>query len=82
MRPYERRRDGEVAGTVGNTAPSFPVSRDNENAPPDAGLQAAAPPVLGAAYLSPFEAAPVVEERAGADRHFGPQPRYALRWAR
>ena len=62
VRPYERRRDGEVAGTVGNTAPSFPVSRDNENAPPDAGLQAAAPPVLGAAYLSPFEAAPVVEE--------------------
>jgi len=65
VRPYERRRDGEVAGTVGNTAPSFPVSRDNENAPPDAGFQAAAPPVLGAAYLSPFEAAPVVQERAG-----------------
>ena len=66
VRPYERRRDGEVAGTVGNAAPSFPVSRDMENAPPDAGLQAAGPPVLGAAYLSPFEPAPVVQERPAA----------------
>ena len=51
VRPYERRRDGEVAGTVGNAAPSFPVSRDIETTLPDAGYQAAAPPVLGAAYL-------------------------------
>ena len=26
MRPYERRRSGELAGTVGSTSPSFPVS--------------------------------------------------------
>jgi hypothetical protein len=45
MQPYERRRDGEVAGTVGSTVPSFPVVRSSE---PDAywsGIrQAAAPP--------------------------------------
>ncbi|MEO7791565.1 MAG: hypothetical protein ABIX28_18530, partial [Vicinamibacterales bacterium] len=63
VRPYERRRDGEVAGTVGNAAPSFPVSRDTEATGPDAGYQAAAPPVLGAAYLSPFDPDPVVPER-------------------
>ena len=26
MRPYERRRSGELAGTVGSTTPSFPVA--------------------------------------------------------
>jgi hypothetical protein len=26
VRPYERRRDGELAGTVGSSAPSFPVA--------------------------------------------------------
>jgi hypothetical protein len=30
MRPYERRRDGELAGTVGNRTPSFPTVRDGE----------------------------------------------------
>src|SRR4030095_9199989 len=30
LQPYERRRDGDVAGTVGSTAPSFPVTRDVE----------------------------------------------------
>ena len=63
VRPYERRRDGDVAGTVGNTAPSFPVSRDIEATLPDAGYQAAAPPVLGASYISAFDPAPVVAER-------------------
>ena len=28
MRPYERRREGELAGTVGSRAPSFPIQRD------------------------------------------------------
>jgi hypothetical protein len=46
MQPYERRREGDVAGTVGNSAPSFPVDRDIEATPPDAGLQAAGPPDL------------------------------------
>lgn len=30
MRPYERRREGEIAGTVGSRAPSFPVQRDGD----------------------------------------------------
>lgn len=31
MRPYERKRDGELAGTVGSRTPSFPVGRDGES---------------------------------------------------
>jgi hypothetical protein len=30
MRPYERRRQGELAGTVGSRTPGFPVQRDVE----------------------------------------------------
>jgi hypothetical protein len=30
MRPYERRREGELTGTVGNRVPSFPIDRDAE----------------------------------------------------
>lgn len=30
MRPYERRRDGELAGTVGSRTPSFPIRRDSD----------------------------------------------------
>lgn len=30
VRPYERRREGELAGTVGSRTPSFPVQRDGE----------------------------------------------------
>jgi hypothetical protein len=30
MRPYERRRAGELAGTVGSRTPSFPIERDVE----------------------------------------------------
>ena len=51
MQPYERRREGEKAGTVGTSAPSFPVARDTESAPPDAGLQAPAPPFAGSPAL-------------------------------
>jgi hypothetical protein len=48
MQPYERRRDGELAGTVGSSAPSFPVALASDWGPDDAtfGLQAAAPPRL------------------------------------
>ena len=52
MQPYERRRAGDVAGTVGSTTPSFPVvlpaEQDDEAA--RAGLtyyQAPMPPMLG-----------------------------------
>jgi hypothetical protein len=30
MRPYERRREGPLAGTVGSRAPSFPIQRDGD----------------------------------------------------
>jgi hypothetical protein len=30
MRPYERRRAGQLAGTVGSRTPSFPIERDVE----------------------------------------------------
>lgn len=50
MQPYERRRSGELAGTVGSSAPSFPV----ENAAEAEGtdwrmLRAAGPPIAGVA---------------------------------
>jgi hypothetical protein len=45
MQPYERRRDGELAGTAGSTTPSLPgVSTSEDNA--DRSPQAAAPPTL------------------------------------
>jgi hypothetical protein len=50
MHPYERRREGDVAGTVGSVTPSFPVVRPVEQAGmmdylPGAGMvQAQAPP--------------------------------------
>jgi hypothetical protein len=30
MRPYERRREGELVGTVGSRTPSFPIQRDGD----------------------------------------------------
>jgi hypothetical protein len=30
LRPYERRREGALAGTIGNRMPSFPIQRDGE----------------------------------------------------
>lgn len=43
MRPYERRRAGELAGTVGSTAPSFPVRLPAETRDPEP-PRAPAPP--------------------------------------
>jgi hypothetical protein len=50
MQPYERRRAGEMAGTVGSSAPSFPVDRDHEATMPDTGLQAMGSPVAREFY--------------------------------
>ena len=44
LQPYERRRAGELAGTVGSTAPSFPVARDVEGT--SGLLQAPGPPSM------------------------------------
>jgi hypothetical protein len=49
MQPYERRREGELAGTAGSTTPSFPVQTASEQYRP-AGVpgiaQAAGPPTF------------------------------------
>jgi hypothetical protein len=48
MQPYERRRAGDIAGTVGSTAPSFPVVLPAEEANRDefgVTLQAQGPPM-------------------------------------
>lgn len=50
MQPYERRRDGDLAGTTGSSAPSFPVVHPMEQSGmdyvPGMGIvQAAAPPL-------------------------------------
>lgn len=52
LQPYERRRAGDVAGTVGSTTPSFPVilPAEQRDEAARAGLgvgQAPAPPMLG-----------------------------------
>jgi hypothetical protein len=52
LQPYERRREGEVAGTVGSSAPSFPVDRDIEAATWDYLPQAAGSPVVREFYPS------------------------------
>lgn len=45
LRPYERRRSGDVAGTVGSTTPSFPVILPAEEKAAEATMpQAPAPP--------------------------------------
>ena len=84
LKPYERRRDEDVAGTVGNTAPSFPVDRDYEPTQWDGVPQAAGPPVLRQFYptddynpsapgAAPLLAEPgAVEMRTAADQPRGP----------
>jgi hypothetical protein len=51
MQPYERRREGELAGSTGSQAPSFPVAIASEttDTPIARTPQAAAPPMLGPA---------------------------------
>lgn len=46
MQPFERRREGELAGTAGSSAPSFPVALDSDSGLDNVayGAAAAAPP--------------------------------------
>ena len=44
LRPYERRREGELTGTVGNRTPSFPIDRDVELSAASAGPGFMTPP--------------------------------------
>jgi hypothetical protein len=52
MQPYERRRSGALAGTIGSTAPSFPIDMAAEGVGVDPAVmpQAAAPPTYARAY--------------------------------
>ncbi len=56
LQPYERRRNGQLAGTVGSSAPSFPVSVASEATPTTgigATLQAPYAPTVFAPVLGP-----------------------------
>ena len=58
MQPYERRRDLDLAGTHGSTAPAIsPALAPSVGAPSPGMTQAAAPPVIGTPVLAdePFE---------------------------
>jgi hypothetical protein len=59
MQPYERRRTGEIAGTTGSSAPSFPVASPAEIAP---GMVTAAP--IPQAAMPPILASPIVFDQA------------------
>jgi hypothetical protein len=48
MRPYERRREGELVGTVGSRMPSFPIQRDVEFSAASGFTGIQVPPLLGA----------------------------------
>jgi hypothetical protein len=79
MKPYERRRTGDIAGTVGSTLPSFPVVHTPE--PGDEVLpQAAAPPTLiapspsGAAMVIPPLFPPAPEPAPTTGTMFPPGP--------
>lgn len=56
MQPYERRREGELAGTTGNIAPSFPVATASEGyrepAPGNIPEAAGPPTFVGSAPVS------------------------------
>jgi hypothetical protein len=47
MRPYERRREGDLAGTVGSRTPSFPIDRAVELSAAAAGTTGMITPRLG-----------------------------------
>ncbi len=60
MQPYERRRNGELAGTTGNIAPSFPIDVGAQGRMPAEGIavdiaQTPGPPD----YARPYDVAPV-----------------------
>jgi len=69
MKPYERRRSGDLAGTVGSTAPSFRVVLPAEETPPAAvsSLQPEPTPLpipVGTTGLAAAPAAPANEAAA------------------
>jgi hypothetical protein len=70
MQPYERRRSGELAGSVGNTAPSFPVDSPSNQSTlsPWNDLPQAAGPPTNVPMSMIGGAAPAPTDSAGATR--------------
>jgi hypothetical protein len=64
MQPYERRRIGEVAGTVGSTTPSFPVQAASERPVAPATIESVLP--AGTSSVTP-----AADVRAGEPRAVG-----------
>jgi hypothetical protein len=65
MRPYERRRDGALAGTVGNRLPSFPIERDGEVSVAAGGSGTTEQPPATSAPIPPVQPMELLEtERA------------------
>src|SRR5262245_1715123 len=55
MRAYERRREGELAGTSGSRVPSFPVEiKSGTNRPEDRTVTVGTPVGTGGTVASPF----------------------------
>jgi hypothetical protein len=75
MQPYERRRDGDLAGTVGSQAPSFPVAR-RAGAPPGV-PQAAAPPTQAPVYFPDTRASSLGRDWPAPAATTGPPPAVA-----
>jgi hypothetical protein len=84
LQPYERRRAGELAGTVGSTTPAFPVESYAEGSSDLP--QAAAPPMMGPGLTeiapSPETAPPAPERGAVATTGINIPPSGPLRTAR
>jgi hypothetical protein len=88
MRPYERRREGELAGTVGSRTPTFPVQPASSAAMRGARTRAAVAPTIPstAPIAAPAPAASTSSDvaavgtsgaaiAASRDRTAGPAPR-------
>ena len=76
MRAYERRRDGELAGTTGSRPPSFPVQSPSVQALRDTSVGAvgtsgliepAQPPLAAVAPAVPSSAVPATVGTSGGD---------------
>ena len=91
MKPYERRRAGDIAGTAGSSMPSFPVVNPHDPREEAAVyrplIQAAAPPMLseslyGTAPVQPVAPPAIVEPEPIATTGAAPYPLGPLTSAR
>jgi len=69
MRPYERLRSGELAGTVGSRAPSFPIERDVDRSAASGSAGLTTPPTRVT-----LEPEPMPERAVGTAGMIAPRP--------